>query len=255
MEVADEGLHDPVGAVRVCVVAQSMSGCVQHKRRLRLRPPLTRRPRRREMTIQPSKELEELLRRHMWHGSGVTTKVEAHLSADDPIIARLRPDEQMTPRTPSPRAPRRNSPTATTRVQGDRSADHRRARVGRFGWTLTESGGSSRTAATSRPRTLGPTSRGRRLEAHAASQHPRSPTTASTGLTGHTASPRLRLAWPYLKWDLSIVADRHVPVPAAAGLTRAQPAAEVGLAGDHEVGRHALGEIERAGRPARAEDR
>ena len=47
---------------------------------------------------------------------------------------------------------------------------------------------------------------------------------------------------------------RHVPVPRPSGLTRAQPAAEVGVAGNHEIGRDAFGEIERAGRPARAED-
>jgi hypothetical protein len=48
---------------------------------------------------------------------------------------------------------------------------------------------------------------------------------------------------------------RHVPVPSPSGLPCTQPAAEVGLAGDHEVRRESLGEIERAGRPGRAEDR
>ena len=47
--------------------------------------------------------------------------------------------------------------------------------------------------------------------------------------------------------------DRHVPVPRAPGLAGAEPAAEIRLAGDHEIGRDALGEIERARRPGGAE--
>jgi hypothetical protein len=47
---------------------------------------------------------------------------------------------------------------------------------------------------------------------------------------------------------------RDVPVPRASGLTRAKPAAELGLAGYHDVGKEPLGEIQRPRRPGRLED-
>ena len=49
--------------------------------------------------------------------------------------------------------------------------------------------------------------------------------------------------------------DRDVPVPGPPRLSCAEPAAELGLARDHDVGREPLGEVERPGRPRGLEDR
>ena len=47
---------------------------------------------------------------------------------------------------------------------------------------------------------------------------------------------------------------RDVPVPAAPGLALAQPRAELGLAGEHDVRPDALGDVERLRAPARLDD-
>ena len=178
--------------------AQSTSGCVRHKRRLgchRRSPP---NPRRRKMTVQPSKELEQVA--HEAHAAwerGDDEWFKAHLSAHDPIMLGSDPEEQLIGAdavTESTTEELANRDQYAFKVTAPRIIDARES--GDIGWTLTESRWEFEDGSYVPVRGLyGPASRGRRLEAHRRRRSTRDlQRTASTRITGRTASPRHCLA-------------------------------------------------------------
>src|SRR6476620_7633810 len=137
----DEGLHDQVGC------RQGLRrGSIHERLRSaqappRLPPPLTPRPRRREMTVQPSKELEQVAQEaHAAWERGDDEWFKAHLSAHDPIMLGSDPEEQMIGAgavTESTTEELANRDQYAFKATAPRIIDARES--GDIGWTLTES--------------------------------------------------------------------------------------------------------------------